>query len=97
LKVLRKKNSYKIGVIKQPKSKQPKSKQPKLKQKKKRDKFGYTEKQYEFFKTTRKVERPPYYQLLQEVKVLGFVGTGKKYGVSDNAIRKWIKFYEKIK
>jgi uncharacterized protein YjcR len=25
---------------------------------------------------------------------LGFVGTGKKYGVSDNAVRKWKKHYE---
>ncbi len=23
------------------------------------------------------------------IKELGYVGTGKKYGVSDNAIRKW--------
>lgn len=43
----------------------------------------------------RSVERPPLHQLLKEVKELGYVGTGKKYGVSDNAIRKWVKFYEK--
>lgn len=43
----------------------------------------------------RKVKRPPYEQLQNEIKELGFTGTGKKYGVSDNAIRKWIKFYEK--
>lgn len=42
----------------------------------------------------RKVERPPYQQLLNEIKVLGYVGTGRKYGVSDNAIRKWKKIYE---
>ena len=30
-------------------------------------------------------------QLLKEVKELGYKGTGVKYGVSDNAIRKWVK------
>ena len=44
-------------------------------------------------KTYRKVERPPLSQLLQETEEFGFVQTGKKYGVSDNAIRKWIKVY----
>jgi predicted RNA-binding Zn-ribbon protein involved in translation (DUF1610 family) len=29
--------------------------------------------------------------LLADIKGLGYVGAGKKYGVSDNAIRKWIK------
>lgn len=43
----------------------------------------------------RKTNRPPYSQLIQEIKELGYCGTGRKYGVSDNAIRKWIKFYEK--
>jgi hypothetical protein len=43
----------------------------------------------------RKVKRPPYEQLINEVNELGNSGTGKKYCVSDNAIRKWIKFYEK--
>lgn len=43
----------------------------------------------------RKVKRPSYEQLLSEIKELGYLGTGRKYGVSDNAIRKWIKFYEK--
>lgn len=42
----------------------------------------------------RKVQRPPYETLLLEVKELGFVGTGKKYNVSDNSIRKWIKMYQ---
>ena len=42
----------------------------------------------------RKVERPPYRELLLDIKNLGYVGTGKKYGVSDNAIRKWVKFYK---
>ena len=29
--------------------------------------------------------------LLEDVKNLGYKGTGRKYGVSDNAIRKWLK------
>jgi hypothetical protein len=39
----------------------------------------------------RKVERPDIETLLKEVDELGYKGTGRKYGVSDNAIRKWIK------
>jgi len=42
----------------------------------------------------RKVERPSFQALKNEVAKLGYSGTGKKYGVSDNAIRKWLKFYE---
>lgn len=45
-------------------------------------------------KLRRKTKRPPYKQLLKEIKKLGYCGTGKKYGVSDNAIRKWVKHYE---
>lgn len=43
----------------------------------------------------RKVERPPYRQLLEEVERMGYCTTGRKYGVSDNAIRKWIRTYER--
>lgn len=43
----------------------------------------------------RTVERPSYSILLEEIKELGYVGTGRKYNVSDNAIRKWLKAYEK--
>ena len=43
----------------------------------------------------RKCKRPGYSQLLIEVNDLGYTNTGKKYGVSDNAIRKWLKIYEK--
>ena len=49
----------------------------------------------EAMKKRRKVERPSYEQLLLDISELGFVGTGKKYEVSDNSIRKWIKMYEK--
>ena len=39
----------------------------------------------------RKVIRPSKDTLLKDVKQLGFVGTGRKYKVSDNAIRKWLR------
>ncbi|MEO6589121.1 MAG: hypothetical protein ABIP06_07340 [Pyrinomonadaceae bacterium] len=43
----------------------------------------------------RKVERPSYKTLLEELKQSNYLAVGKKYGVSDNAIRKWIKTYQK--
>jgi len=43
----------------------------------------------------RKVKRPKYVILKKDIKKLGYVGTGKKYGVSDNAVRKWLKYFEK--
>lgn len=39
----------------------------------------------------RKVNRPPMEILLKDIDELGYRATGRKYGVSDNAIRKWIK------
>jgi hypothetical protein len=42
----------------------------------------------------RKVERPPYEQLLEEIARFGYSATGRRYGVSDNAIRKWVRWYE---
>jgi Zn finger protein HypA/HybF involved in hydrogenase expression len=39
------------------------------------------------------VDRPDKETLLSDVKKLGFSGTGRKYCVSDNAIRKWCKSY----
>ena len=44
---------------------------------------------------TRKVVRPPYTHLVREVAALGFLATGRRYGVSDNAIRKWLRQYER--
>jgi hypothetical protein len=43
----------------------------------------------------RRVERPPYEQILAEVGALGWSAVGRKYGVSDNAIRKWVRAYER--
>lgn len=42
-------------------------------------------------KRARKVERPSKEVLLKQVEEHGYRGTGKIYGVSDNAIRKWLK------
>jgi hypothetical protein len=44
---------------------------------------------------TRKVERPSYEQLLKEIEETSYLAVGRKYGVSDNAVRKWILFYER--
>lgn len=42
----------------------------------------------------RRVERPPFEQLLREIEETNFLAVGRKYGVSDNAIRKWVRAYE---
>jgi 5-methylcytosine-specific restriction endonuclease McrA len=39
--------------------------------------------------------RPDLDTLLNNVKNLGYRGTGQKYNVSDNCIRKWVKSYQK--
>jgi len=41
----------------------------------------------------RKVERPTKEQLINDIKEMSMVKVGKKYNVSDNAIRKWCKWY----
>lgn len=43
----------------------------------------------------RKVKRPAYARLRQEIAALGYAGTGRRYGVSDNAVRKWMHGYER--
>jgi hypothetical protein len=44
-------------------------------------------------KKLRKVERPDLETLVNDIKNLGYSATGRKYGVSDNTIRKWLKNY----
>jgi hypothetical protein len=53
-----------------------------------------TETKRKFYENARKTQRPDYNTLKNEIELLGYVKTGKKYGVSDNSVRKWIKFYE---
>jgi hypothetical protein len=42
-----------------------------------------------------KVERPSYEQLLADLREHSWVAVGAKYGVSDNAVRKWVRRYER--
>ena len=44
---------------------------------------------------TRKVARPPLETLLAELEASTYVAVGRKYGVSDNAVRKWVRAYER--
>jgi hypothetical protein len=41
----------------------------------------------------RKVERPSLELLLKEISESSYVAVGKKYGVTDNTIRKWIRWH----
>jgi hypothetical protein len=43
----------------------------------------------------RKIDRPPHEVLITEIKEMGYSAVGRKYGVSDNAVRKWMKDYKK--
>ena len=42
---------------------------------------------------SRKVERPSKEQLMSDMHDMSMVKVGAKYGVSDNAVRKWLKTY----
>jgi Zn finger protein HypA/HybF involved in hydrogenase expression len=46
-----------------------------------------------YSKSQRKVERPSKEQLIKEIEESSYLAVGRKYGVSDNAIRKWINKY----
>lgn len=70
-------------------------KTPKQYQKVERDKNGYSQKQIESaFKQRKVIDRPSREILLQEILEFPFTEVGKKYGVTDNTIRKWCKFYK---
>jgi HNH endonuclease len=43
---------------------------------------------------TRKVIRPSFEDLMQELTESNYSEVGRKYGVTDNAVRKWKRFYE---
>jgi transposase-like protein len=43
----------------------------------------------------RRVERPPYDELLREIAATSWSAVGRRYGVSDNAVRKWVRQYER--
>lgn len=78
-------NNIKIGMVVHPKKRQ----------KKERNEFGFTEKQIKSIKNQRRVERPLMDDLKKLIKENGYRKTGKMFGVSDNAIRKWLISYDK--
>jgi deazaflavin-dependent oxidoreductase (nitroreductase family) len=43
----------------------------------------------------RRVVRPPYEALVAQVAAEGWRATGRRYGVSDNAVRKWVRAHER--
>ncbi len=43
----------------------------------------------------RKVARPSHEELLEDLLSMSVCAVGRKYGVSDNAVRKWIRWYER--
>lgn len=51
--------------------------------------------QHATYPQARKVDRPPHEQLKAEIEASSYLAVGRKYGVSDNAIRKWIRTYER--
>jgi hypothetical protein len=43
--------------------------------------------------TRRKVPRPSYEQLVSELRSSSFTAVARRYGVSDGAVRKWVRWY----
>ena len=78
-------NNHRIGLVVKPKKRQ----------KKERNEFGFTEKQIQSIKSQRRADRPSLEELKTLISEHGYVGTGKMFGVSDNAIRKWLGSYSK--
>lgn len=58
-----------------------------------RNEFGRSIKMTESFIQQRHVNRPDLKTLKKELEESNFKQVAKKYGVSDNAVRKWCKFY----
>lgn len=82
----------KVGIYKY--ESKNKKKTRKINQKTHRN--GLTEKMIESAYKQRKVkDRPLYDELIEMLKYSTYTAIGRKYGVSDNTIRKWIKIYEK--
>jgi hypothetical protein len=42
----------------------------------------------------RRADRPSHAQLKTDLAQMSYLAVGRKYGVSDNAIRKWLRWYE---
>ncbi len=43
----------------------------------------------------RRVERPPHDELVALVAELGWSAVGRRYGASDNAVRTWVRAYDR--
>ena len=43
----------------------------------------------------RRVDRPSYPELMEQIEEFGYLGVGRLYGVSDNSIRKWVRLYKR--
>ena len=71
-------NCHSIETIKRRRKSKP------IKVKKERKKSLYTPKR-------KVINRPTIEELQSDVSIIGYRATGRKYGVSDNCIRKWIK------
>lgn len=54
---------------------------------------SFDKKQYNNW--NRKVQRPSYDELINDINELGFRGTARKYGVTHRTIQKWKRYYEK--
>jgi very-short-patch-repair endonuclease len=78
-------NNYKIGLVVKPKKRQ----------KKERNEHGFTEDQVKSCIRQRKVNLPPFTELLKLIETYGYSGTGRIFNVSDNTIRKWVKSNKK--
>lgn len=66
-----------------------------LKEIEKNKNFGFSIKKIKSQRKQRKIQRPSYQKLLFELESSNYCEVGKKYNVSDNCIRKWIRMYEK--
>ncbi len=45
----------------------------------------------------RRVERPPYEQLMEEIATSSWSAVGRRYGVSCNAVRKWVQLEQTLR
>jgi len=43
---------------------------------------------------SRKVDRPGLEELIKMIDEIGYIGVGRIYNVTDNAVRKWVKNYK---
>jgi hypothetical protein len=53
------------------------------------------QREYKPLPQLRVVERPSYEGLMHEIRETSYLAVGRKYGVSDNAVRKWVRWYER--